>query len=208
MTTTNLANRVIQELQQNKAKAALLLIGLTVATYYWLPLAKKWIGKPPKPTGAPSAPAPAVTRREGTAEEPFDWETYVGWAKESPLMQPQAWPAEWRDPFAVAAQVTLAHDSEPQPGGNSMTTPTPEQAGLVLRGTLCTPTHRWANLNGEIYLEGETVTLPLPERPVSFRLVAVGPSHVELECNGRWYRLALDTEPAASDRRIWISATP
>ncbi len=203
MTTSNWISGAIQELKQNRAKAAALLVVLMIAGYFWLPVVRRWWSR--SRDGQPPI-APVTSVKGEIADEPeFNWEKYQTWVKGTLYMQPRLWPVEHQDPFDLRADTAMVQATGETP--TNETSPvelTPENAGVVLRGTLCTPKGRWANFNGELYREGQTIEVRTAQGQTSYRIVAISLEHVDLERDGRWYRVFLDVPRQASTARIWI----
>lgn len=211
MALENWKNRLVSEIRQNKLKAALLLVALAVACYYWIPLMGRLWRRSPQPASVTTAPTAAVSQakgEEGVSDgSAFNWETFQQWKSQCSWMSSRSWPLALRDPFRSAVELqTQAADATSQPATGLAEGPTPAEAGLVLRSILCSPRGNWANINGQMYRVGDAVNpVDSAGQQARFRIVFIGPDHVDLERDGQWYRVPFDEQNEPPPERLSIS---
>lgn len=230
-----LGKKARNELMRNPKKSAVLGVICLVALYFWLPLLRGWLpgGKAKKgskvvakvevvaaATPAASAPSEAESpKSQARAEAAFRWDKQVRQRNEDPHMSPATIVAGSRNPFRLsedvrrelsvnAAAADEAH--KPQAAPVAIIEQTPQQLGLILKGTLVGSRIRAATINSRTYREGShvkvrgTSTGSAQGRDVSagaieFTLADVRKDSVVLTCGEKSYTLAFPKPANFSD---------
>jgi len=196
--------RLISEIQQNTAKAALLLVVLVVAVYYWSPLLGRLWKKPGATPATPATQAAAGSPSDADSAAGFDWRAFVAWKERCEWMRPVAWSTTVANPFQSRSEGQLASKTEAVEPVRDEPPPL-SQLGLELRSTLRGQRTRWANISGQWYAVGDTIGLADGVRSSGFRLLEVAEDHVLLERDGHVSRLELDPAGPPASGRLWIT---
>lgn len=112
-------------------------------------------------------------------------------------MAPAAFEPAWPNPFALqvteAPEATTSPKSKPGAAtNNAQGETTPQTAGLKLASVTIGPRRRTATISGDTYVEGELVLVEskvASARPLGFRVVRIEAHGVELERDGKTWRL-------------------
>ena len=214
MKLDKLVRQIRRDIVASPKKAAALGLMLVVALYFWAPMVWGWIA----PGGKSKAVAASGLILEDDPVDPvakaakaklvFAWEKVRKQIAADPRMTPALYDKNWTNPFrnleeqqaqAVAA-VAQAATQGPLPDLD------PAQAGLTLTSVVIGSRQRWATIGGENYLEGELIR-PLnvegkPVKEVEFLLARVQQHEVELERNGKRYKLVLQKPELAPGDNI------
>jgi hypothetical protein len=197
-----LARQIRRDIMASPKKAAALGLMLLVALYFWAPMVWGWIGKGGKTKVAAGSgvileddPIDPVAKAN-KAKLVFAWEKVRKQMAADPRMTPAMFDKNWTNPFRnLEQQRTQAVASITQAAPRDPSELDPARAGLTLTGVVIGTRQRWATIGGENYLEGDLVR-PLnadgePSKDVEFLLARVDSYEVELERNGKRYRLVL-----------------
>jgi hypothetical protein len=203
-----LKRQLVRDLKGSPKKAAFLGLALLVAAWFWAPLVGKWFKGKEDPAEAAAvaaagttAPLAEVAQASAAAAastpQPTSWRRVLEWIEADPRTAPPVHPTiainplrslieqdetdseEAADDPDASAEAPAPAEAEEQPAV------TPQQAGLVLSGTLIGTRRRVAMIGGRPYSEGQTIELPA----AAFRVARIGHKHVVLEREGERFEL-------------------
>jgi hypothetical protein len=209
-----LARQIRRDILASPKKAAALGLMLLVALYFWAPMVWGWIS----PGGKTKAMAGSGVILEDDPVDPvakankakfvFSWEKIRKQVAADPRMTPAAFDRSWTNPFRSLEQQQAAIAVKNATAAAAVTAPDfdPEKAGLTLTSIVIGSRQRWATIGGENYAEGDKVR-PLaadgkPVPGIEYLLARVDRHEVELERNGKRYKLALERPVLAPGDQI------
>ncbi|MEX2175605.1 MAG: hypothetical protein WD872_14675 [Pirellulaceae bacterium] len=201
MKLDKLARQIRRDMLASPKKAAALSLMILVALYFWAPMVWGWIapgqGAAENAVAAgdviledEAAPARAGT---GTSKQVFPWAKVRKQLLADPRMRPRHLEAGWLDPFRAVAKEVAASASDPHAAVAALAVVEPASVGLKLSSVAIGSRRRMATISGESYSEGEIVKPATksgePSSDVEFRLARVDRHGVELERDGRLFKL-------------------
>jgi len=210
-----LARQIRRDIVASPKKAAALGLMLVVALYFWAPMVWNWISPGSKTKAVAGSgviledePIDPVAKAN-KARLVFAWEKVRKQIAADPRMTPAMFDRSWTNPFRNLEEqraATTAQTAQAAAGAVALPDLDPEKAGLTLTSVVIGSRRRWATIGGENYLEGEIVR-PLaangkrvPE--IEFLLARVDKHEVELERNGKRYKLTLEKPALAPGDQI------
>ena len=170
-----IVKQIRREAGANPKKAGILgLMGL-VALYFWAPLIMKWSdggtsgpaaanpGAPATPSApvaqplpTPMASSPTITQPR--AEKPkHTWPEWVAWMDADPRTRPAGPLGANCDPLRQAVSRQTSLTTELPKSLSPSAEASPESLKMVLGGTILSPNHRVARINGRTYAVGDAV---------------------------------------------------
>lgn len=201
-----LVKRFRRELKANPRKAAVLAALLAVAGYYWVPLARSWMGgSQSQPTGSTvpaGSPAPVATAQAVAQPAQLSWQQMARLIDNTLRMLPEMDKRSPRDPFrSVVGDAAQQREQEKEQQAQAARPPlTPDSAGLKLQSTIVGPGKRLAVVGGQVREQGETIRVAKDDQQAAFVLAEVHARHVVLRRGRQEFQLKL-AEPTltASD---------
>ncbi len=201
-----------RELTANPKKAAVLVLLLAAAAWFWGPIVwRKFGGSTPGPqaqvpsAGLSVASAASNTKPDTRHPQTANWNQLLTARRQDPLTQPAKFDPQWPQPFKVQALGTASTAGT----GPVEVLLTPSQAGLVLESIVYGNTRRAAMINGEIYREGTEVAVAAAQGvAVTFQVVHIDRTSVALERYGRTYRLEFPRPKLPQSKPAQRTATP
>lgn len=222
MDASKLYATLLKEVKASPVKSGALGLLCVVAIWFWGPLVMKWIRPeeelPPEkspagaPAAAPVAAAPAAPL--GVASAPvLDWRSVQKVRATDPRVRALRLTETSRDPFrrempAVAA--TPAETETPLATEAVEKGPvSPQEAGLVLQGTLVSLRRSMATINGKNFERGTTVIAARDGAAkgtdeLEYKIVEIAPASVILDQKGTRFTLALKKAAVAESERMQI----
>lgn len=215
-----LTKKLSRDLAANPKKAGLLSLMVVVALYFWFPLLKDMI---PLGGGAKTAQAANVILTDDPGEpsgsgrkpkETLKWEKVRLCVVSDPWMSSAVFDTAWHDPFAVpsppvaeamdSATATAEDEAEAVAAAGTLETEVqPAEAGLSVASVAIGPRMRAVTIAGDVYREKEVIAVTAPNgEQLEFRIVSIAPHEVQVERNGKVYRLELSRPRLAKGDRI------
>lgn len=181
----------LRDLKANPRKIAILGLLAATALYFWVPLAKKLLSRPPAQEFNPQsmlaqlpgtgASSPTAAK---TAAQDSPWNVVVETIEGHPLTKPLATLELAHDPFAPAPPQEKTPEVKP-PTAVELAAQEAEaldQLGLKLTATSIGAFSRAATINDRAYRPGDTIE---DADGKAWKLVEIGPRHVVLLREGR-----------------------
>jgi hypothetical protein len=235
-------DQLVKEAKASPVKAGALGLLCVVALWFWGPLVLKWL-RPEEEGVDPAAvavasPTPGAAATPAAANSPaaavLDWRALQKLRASDPRVQALRLAEGMRDPFwkettgvaAGADEVTnkpREEGDEASPMVVELNPVPPEEAGLVLQGTLVSTRRKLATINGRTYEVGmvivggaankasggeeqpvESATNVDAKQELEYRVMEITPSSVVLEHRGMQFSLALKKPAASDDQRMQI----
>jgi len=211
-----LTKKLSRDLAANPKKAAILGLMVLVALYFWFPLLKEWVAGGGK-SGTAQASNVILTddpvTEAGTSRKPKEtlrWEKVRQCVDSDPWMASATFDPQWRNPFATPLlvptekleattdtpeAVATAPQGVPEIG--------PDQAGLSVASVVVGPRLRSVTIGGEVYCENDLVEATAQDgETLEFQIVSITPTEVQMQRNGKIYRLQLSRPRLAKGDRI------
>lgn len=213
-----LTKRLGRDLAANPKKAGLLGLMVLVALYFWYPLLVDLTGSG---DGTKTAQAANVILTDDPAEpnssgrkpkETLKWEKVRQCVQSDPWMSPATFNTTWNNPFAVTtvppaeakdAAVAEAEAAAAASTEFAKTEIPPAEAGLSVASVAIGPRMRAVTIAGDVYRENEVVAVTTQNgEQLEFRIVSISPHAVQVERNGKVYRLELSRPRLAKGDKI------
>ena len=198
-----------REIVANPAKAGVLGVLLLGGTYFWGPLAWKWVGGKKSDAAGTAAvvlPVASAPDQQGVSvaeqnEIKLDWREIRQRREKDPLTRAADFQLPWNQAFFAAKVADTAQSQEAEEPVKPPAIVDPGKLGLVLEGVVIGSKTRKAIISGKVYREQDQVKVsqsteanhqPDAKQPdVVFRLMQVSRKMVKLERDGKTWSLEM-----------------